>query len=64
MGAYPHASREMAGQNQRVGKILTRASPHRQFSDDCPNNINDCEQVRRWTRGRPKVIACCAAAVV
>jgi hypothetical protein len=26
----------------------------RQFGADCPENINDCEQVRRWTLGWPK----------
>jgi hypothetical protein len=26
----------------------------RQFGEDCPENINDCEQVRRWTLGWPK----------
>ncbi len=26
----------------------------RQFGRDCPDNINDCEQVRRWTLGWPK----------
>ena len=26
----------------------------RQFGEDCPDNINDCEQVRRWTLGWPK----------
>jgi hypothetical protein len=26
----------------------------RQFGDDCPENVNDCEQVRRWTLGWPK----------
>jgi hypothetical protein len=26
----------------------------RDFGDDCPQNINDCEQVRRWTLGWPK----------
>ena len=26
----------------------------RQFGEDCPDNVNDCEQVRRWTLGWPK----------
>lgn len=26
----------------------------RQFGEDCPENVNDCEQVRRWTLGWPK----------
>lgn len=26
----------------------------RQFGRDCPDDINDCEQVRRWTLGWPK----------
>jgi len=26
----------------------------REFGEDCPENINDCEQVRRWTLGWPK----------
>lgn len=26
----------------------------RQFGRDCPEDINDCEQVRRWTLGWPK----------
>ena len=26
----------------------------RQFGDECPEDINDCEQVRRWTLGWPK----------
>jgi hypothetical protein len=25
-----------------------------QFGEDCPDDINDCEQVRRWTLGWPK----------
>jgi hypothetical protein len=25
-----------------------------QFGEDCPENIHDCEQVRRWTLGWPK----------
>jgi len=25
-----------------------------QFGEDCPENVNDCEQVRRWTLGWPK----------
>jgi hypothetical protein len=26
----------------------------RQFGEDCPDNVNDCEQVRRWTLGWPR----------
>jgi hypothetical protein len=26
----------------------------RHFGDECPENVNDCEQVRRWTLGWPK----------
>jgi hypothetical protein len=26
----------------------------RQFGEDCPEDVNDCEQVRRWTLGWPK----------
>ena len=26
----------------------------RQFGHDCPDNIDDCEQMRRWTLGWPK----------
>jgi hypothetical protein len=26
----------------------------RQFGEDYPENVNDCEQVRRWTLGWPK----------
>jgi hypothetical protein len=34
--------------------LLTVPRLARQFGDDCPPDINDCEQVRRWTLGWPK----------
>ncbi len=34
--------------------ILPVPRTKRQFGRDCPDNINDCEQVRRWTLGWPK----------
>jgi hypothetical protein len=28
----------------------------RQFGDDCPEDVDDCEQVRRWTLRWPKEV--------
>jgi len=38
----------------RKGDCDTSPRTRRQFGQDCPDNINDCEQVRRWTLGWPK----------
>jgi hypothetical protein len=32
----------------------------RQFGDECPDNTNDCEQVRRWTLNWPKEVVAVA----
>ena len=34
--------------------MLTVPRLARQFGEECPDNIRDCEQVRRWTLGWPK----------
>ena len=34
--------------------MLTVPRLARQFGEGCPDNIRDCEQVRRWTMGWPK----------
>jgi hypothetical protein len=35
-------------------QFFGRGTRAKQFGDDCPENVNNCEQVRRWTLGWPK----------
>jgi len=43
--------RDKTGDRETVVPVPRLA---RQFGDDCPENVDDCEQVRRWTLGWPK----------
>jgi hypothetical protein len=43
--------RDKTGEKETVLPVPRLAS---QFGEDCPENVNDCEQVRRWTLGWPK----------
>jgi hypothetical protein len=45
---YLRALRLKTGAKETMLSVLRRAA---QFGEDCPDNINDCEQVRRWTLG-------------
>jgi hypothetical protein len=42
---------DKTGQKETVLPVPSRRS---EFGDDCPVDIDDCEQVRRWTLGWPK----------
>jgi hypothetical protein len=43
--------RDKTGDKETVIPVPNRRS---YFGDDCPDDIDDCEQVRRWTLGWPK----------
>ncbi|HEV8724457.1 MAG TPA: hypothetical protein VGW77_27885 [Candidatus Binatia bacterium] len=42
---------DKTGQKETVLPVPSRRS---EFGADCPDDIDDCEQVRRWTLGWPK----------
>lgn len=43
--------RDKTGDKETIIPVPSRRS---YFGDDCPDDIDDCEQVRRWTLGWPK----------